>query len=229
MISDDVAIAAARLVDIGRRFYARGWANATSGNYSAVVSRDPLRLVITASGADKGGLTVDDFVIVDEAGRPVDATHAVKGATQSPAARAHHRPSAETLLHTTLARRLGVGAVLHTHSVWATVTSGRYYDGGGIELAGYEMEKGLAGFTSHEDRVWVPIFDNTQDIPALARAVEQMLVDQPGPIGHGLLIRRHGLYAWGQDIEEARRHVEALEFLIECHGLQGASPRSASC
>jgi len=194
----------AALADVGAYFHQRAWSLGTSSNYSVVLSRDPLRLLITASGKDKGKLGPDDFVIVDAAGRAVDA--------DAP------RPSAETLLHVMLARRPGVGSVLHTHSIWGTLLSDWHHRDGAITLSGYEMLKGLAGIGTHQIAVELPIFDNTQDIPELVGRVEPWLDDsQPAP-RHGFLIHRHGLYAWGRDLDEARRHVEVLEFLFEVVG-----------
>jgi methylthioribulose-1-phosphate dehydratase len=197
------------LQEIGAEFYRRGWSVGTSSNYSAVRRRDPLQLVITASGKDKGRLTAADFVLIDGDGRPLSA--------------AEPKPSAETLLHTVLARRPGVGAVLHTHSVWATLLSQRHSPAGGFWVEDFEMLKGLAGVATHEHREWVPVFDNTQDIAALARQVERALDDPARPPPHAFLIRRHGLYTWGRDLDEARRHVEILEFLFEVLG-RGPEP-----
>ena len=166
--------------------------------------REPLRLLITASGKDKGRLTCDDLLLIDSEGRPVEATAL--------------RPSAETALHTMLARRPGVGAVLHTHSVWATILSEHHAPAGGLVIEGYEMLKGLAGVATHEHRLWVPIFPNSQDIPALARDVAGSFGTPGRPLSHGFLIRGHGLYTWGRDVDEARRHVEAFEFLFETVG-----------
>src|SRR5215813_9602644 len=45
---------AASLAEAAGDFYRRGWVLGTSGNFSAVVCPEPLRLVITASGKDKG-------------------------------------------------------------------------------------------------------------------------------------------------------------------------------
>jgi methylthioribulose-1-phosphate dehydratase len=200
---DRLTVAAA-LCAAGADFHRRGWSLATSSNFSAVLGRDPLRLLVTASGKDKGRLTPDDLLEIDGDGRPTAPTPL--------------RPSAETALHTMLARRPGVGAVLHTHSVWATVLSERHGPAGGLAIEGYEMLKGLAGVTTHEHRLWVPIFPNTQDVPALARDAAAAL-DAPGrPAPHGFLIRAHGLYTWGRDVDEARRHVEAFEFLFETVG-----------
>jgi methylthioribulose-1-phosphate dehydratase len=128
------------------------------------------------------------------------------------------KSSAETLLHCQAASRLGAGAILHTHSVWSTLLSQHYFALGGIRIEGFEMLKGLSGISTHEQSVWIPIFDNTQDIPKLAKQVNEYLDAHPDERCWGYLIRRHGMYTWGNDLAEATRHVEILEFLLECIG-----------
>jgi methylthioribulose-1-phosphate dehydratase len=187
------------LVEVGRQFDARGWVLGTSGNFSALVSRDPLRLAITASGAFKGRLRADQILEIDEhAGR-------VSGGTG--------RPSAEALLHVLLVRARGAGAVLHTHSIAGTVLSDRHAGDGGLAVEDFEMLKGLEGIVTHEHREWLPIVENDQDMPRLASAFETALSRHPS--AHAVLIRRHGLYTWGDDLAQAVRHVEILEFLLE--------------
>lgn len=190
------------LREVGAQFWQRGWSLGTSSNYSVVLTKEPLELLVTASGKDKGRLARQDFVRVGADGRPV-------GRGQPPA-------SAETLLHVVAARQPEVGAVLHTHSVWSTVLSDCFFPQGSVPLEGYEMLKGLAGITTHQTRLELAIFDNTQDIPRLAQQVAQRLAEAAQPLRYGYLIRRHGLYTWGRDLDEARRHVEVLEFLLEC-------------
>lgn len=187
------------LRDLGRLFYDRGWSLGTSSNYSVVMSREPLRLLITASGRDKRALGKTDFTIVDADGLRVDDTA--------------ERPSAETPLHAVLARRPDVGAILHTHSVAATVLSDVHFGSRQVEIAGYEMLKGLSGVTTHDTRVAVPILDNTQDMRAMAQLVEKRMGERS--LAYAFLVRGHGLYTWGRDLDEARRHVEILEFLFE--------------
>ena len=201
------------LQQTGAFFYQRGWSVGTSSNYSVLLSREPFRLLITASGKDKGNLQPHDFVIVNDSGKVVDA--ALAGLPQDCSAA---RPSAETLLHVVAAQMPGVGAVLHTHSVWATVLSDLYHPRGAIVLEGYEMLKGLSGVSTHEHQQRLEIFENTQDIPTLAAAVRERLADPDNPLQYGFLLRRHGLYTWGRDLDEARRHVEILEFLLETCG-----------
>ena len=200
------------LRDVGALFYQRGWSVGTSSNYSVVLDRDPLELLVTASGKDKGRLRTRDFVRVDHEGTPVVPNQP--------------KSSAETLLHVVVAKELKVGAVLHTHSIWSTVLSHLFCEQGGITIEGYEMLKGLAGVGTHEYSYRLEIFDNTQDIPKLAKQVRTRLTDSANPLRYGYLIRRHGLYTWGRDVDEARRHVEILEFLLECEArrlmLEGA-------
>jgi methylthioribulose-1-phosphate dehydratase len=195
---DRFATVSDALAQAGRAFYARGWALGTSGNFSAVVSRAPLQLAITSTGLDKGTLTADQFLEIN------GACEVVRGDGQ---------PSAEALLHVAVARELNAGAVLHTHSVWSTVLSGLHAAEGGIALEGYEMLKGLEGVRTHKHREWLPILENSQDMIELAEKVSATLRQTPGI--HGFLLREHGLYTWGASLQEARRHVEILEFLME--------------
>jgi methylthioribulose-1-phosphate dehydratase len=193
---------ASQLTAVGRRFHARGWALGTSGNFSAVVTRDPMRLAITASSVHKGEMADSHVLEVDEAGRVVHGAGS---------------PSAETMLHVEIVRRFpAVGAVLHTHSIWGTILSGAPVHRDGLAIEGFEMLKGLGGVGTHEHREWIPIVDNDQDVPRLARAAGEVLDQHPR--SHAFLIRKHGLYTWGQTLADAERHVEILEFLFETIG-----------
>ena len=192
---------AADLAEVGRAFYSRGWVLGTSGNFSAVVRREPLRLAITASSVDKGQLTADHILQIDAQGGVLEGGG---------------RPSAETLLHLAVVRLCEAGAVLHTHSVWSNILSDAYSADGGLSVEGYEMLKGLEGVSTHEHSEWLPIIENSQDMTRLAGSVEATLEQHPR--AHGFLLRRHGLYTWGRDIAEAKRHVEILEFLLEVRG-----------
>jgi methylthioribulose-1-phosphate dehydratase len=193
---------ARKLGEIGQDFYTRGWVLGTSGNFSAVLSRTPLRLAMTASSVSKGAIRPADVLTVDADGAPVG--------------RKPGRPSAETLLHVAVARTRGAGAVLHTHSVWSTMLSEIHGAEGGLTLAGFEMLKGLEGVRTHEHRERLPIFENDQDMRRLSERVDAML--KASSDVHGFLLRGHGLYTWGDDLTQARRHVEIFEFLLEVAG-----------
>jgi len=186
-----------QIIEAGRFLHGRGWSPATSSNYSARLASN--RALLTVSGKHKGQLGEDDVLETDLAGNSLEPGK---------------RPSAETLLHTQLyAWRAEIGAVLHTHSVNATVLS-RLTPGDRLELEGYELQKAFAGVSSHEGRVTVPIFDNDQDIARLTARVQPWLDAYPHCPGY--LIRGHGLYTWGARMGDALRQVEAFEFLFEC-------------
>ncbi|HEX4997768.1 MAG TPA: methylthioribulose 1-phosphate dehydratase [Terriglobia bacterium] len=190
---------AGQLAAAGKGFYERGWVLGTSGNFSAVAGREPLRVAITESAAAKGSLTPDQILEIDG-----------DGAVLRPAGA---RPSAETLLHLAIYRNRTAGAVLHTHSIHGTMMSDRAAADGGFVIHGYEMLKGLAGIDTHEHREWIPVLENSQNMRELAAEVETLLAEKPSL--RAFLIRRHGLYTWGRDLAEATRHVEILEFLME--------------
>jgi len=193
--------AAEALVAVGRRFHARGWVLGTSGNFSIVTRRDPLRLAITASSLDKGALEPSHILDIDES----CAVHGGVG-----------NPSAETRLHFEIVRRRGAGSVLHTHSVWSTLLSDSHGLDGGLSIEGYEMLKGLDGVRTHEHREWVPIIANDQDMTRLASELGRNLDENPA--AHAVLLQRHGLYTWGATLADAVRHIEILEFLFETIG-----------
>ncbi len=186
---------------IGAGFYSRGWVMGTSGNLSALVSEDPLLLAITGSGLDKGNLQYDQIILID---REANVLHG------------KYEPSAETALHITLVNETACRAVFHTHSLWSTVLSKIHEKNGGLWIEGFEMLKSLDGVKTHEHREWIPILRNSQDMGALSQELKEILRDHPGT--HGFMLSGHGLYAWGKSLQEAKRHVEGLEFLLEVRG-----------
>lgn len=185
------------IINAGRFLYGRGWSPATSSNYSTRLSAS--EALLTVSGKHKGQLGLEDVLATDLAGNSLEPGK---------------KPSAETLLHTQLySWNPQIGAVLHTHSVNATVLS-RITAGDRIEFEDYELQKAFSGVSTHESKVLVPIFDNDQDIPRLAAKVQPWIEAHPDCVGY--LIRGHGLYTWGARMSDALRQIEAFEFLFEC-------------
>ena len=201
-MSQGVTEIASSLAAIAKGFHARGWLLGTSGNLSAVVQREPLRIAMSASGVDKGELRADQILSIDENARLVSQDGG--------------KPSDESLLHIRIVKERGAGAVLHTHSIWNTILSDLYAAQGGITIDGYEMLKGLQGVRTHEHAEWLPIVENSQDMPALAETVGETLNEHKD--AHGFLLRRHGLYTWGENLAQAKRHIEIFEFLLETIG-----------
>lgn len=188
---------AGEIIEAGRFLYGRGWSPATSSNYSVRLSDK--EALLTVSGKHKGQLGPDDVLATDLAGNSLEPGK---------------KPSAETLLHTQLyAWKPEIGAVLHTHSVNATVLS-RLTLSDSLVFSDYELQKAFSGISTHECQVYVPIFDNDQDIARLAAKVQPWLDANSDCVGY--LIRGHGLYTWGPRMSDALRQVEAFEFLFEC-------------
>ena len=194
---------AGSLAECGKEFYRRGWVLGTSGNFSALAQRAPARVCITASGNDKGALDSEThFLEIDETAKVLNGIG---------------KPSAETRIHLTIYDlKREASAILHTHSVWGTILSDVYFERGCIEIEGYEMLKGLSGVKTHEHRELLPIVENSQDYDELSRMIKQTLIENPA--AHGVYLRRHGLYTWGNSIAEAKRHIEIYEFLFEVLG-----------
>ncbi|HWD67371.1 MAG TPA: methylthioribulose 1-phosphate dehydratase [Caulobacteraceae bacterium] len=185
-----------QIVEAARFLGARGWAPAGAGNYSHRLADGTI--AVTVSGAQKAQLTPADVMRVDAEGRSLDG----------------RQPSAEAALHLAVYRLdRRIRAVLHTHSIPAVVLSRVLPKSRLLTFKGYELQKAFPGVKTHEATVGMPIFDNSQDMHALANRVSSELTARRAP---AFLIRNHGLYGWGASVDEAMRVVEAAETLIAC-------------
>lgn len=195
---EKLRVCADGIAGIGAELAARGWTPATSSNFSMRI--DDATIAVTVSGRDKGALTPDDVMAIALDGKPLDASR---------------HPSAETNLHLQIYRRKPeTGAVLHTHSRNQTVASRLFAREGVVALQGWELQKAITGYTSHASRLDVPVFPNSQDMADIEEHVAAWL-DRGKPL-FAYLIDGHGLYTWGRDLPEAKRHLEALEFMLAC-------------
>lgn len=182
----------------------RGWFPATSGNLSVKLPPSPFsatqderfHFAVTASGKDKSMHTPEDYLIVDENGRPAEATGL--------------KPSAETLIHCEIYKHTNAGAVLHVHTVFNNLISEMYAEQGYVPVERVELIKAF-NIWEEDSRIDIPVLPNYADIPSIARLVERALV----PRIPGILLRNHGIYAWGANMFESKRHLEAFEFLFE--------------
>ncbi len=178
----------------------KGFAPATSSNYSFRLPGED-QIHISSSGIDKGSFTENHLMLVDLNGIPINDTR---------------KPSAETLLHTLIYdKKKEIHCVLHTHTVYNTTLSAIFEKKGFFVLEGFEVLKGISGVRTHETQVDIPIFPNSQDMPALATSIQNYWNENPEM--KGFLLAGHGLYTWGKTIAEAKRHIEIFEFLFECY------------
>jgi methylthioribulose-1-phosphate dehydratase len=196
----DLALAGRDLARECARYAAMGWMRGTSGNLSVVLSRQPLRLAVTASGKDKATMRDVDVAVVDETGQAVPLP-AEDGHDEEPI------PSAEAGLHARIAAVSGAGAVVHVHALAAVLAAERWP--GGVPLHDLEMLKGF-GRRAEGDLVVVPVVANSQDMTVLA---DRFAVTYD-PATPALIVARHGLYVWGDDLAQTRARIECLEWLL---------------
>ncbi|MDQ1075436.1 MULTISPECIES: methylthioribulose 1-phosphate dehydratase [Microbacterium] len=195
-----VRAAGAALAAEASRFSGYGWMRGTSGNLSVVVDRDPLVLAVTASGLDKSELTDRDVVLIDDAGAALDPDD-------------HRPPSAEAGLHAHIAARTGANAVFHVHAFDAVVAGHRWP--GGVEIRDMEMLKGI-GHRAHDETVTIPVIRNHQDMTVEAAWFDEVYAPATAEVPEvpALIVASHGIYAWGEDVAGARRHLEITEWLL---------------
>ncbi len=172
---------------------AKGWVPATSGNFSVRLSVNDC--AVTASGGDKGKVSAEGIIRAAIDGPP------------------HPRASAEAPLHFAMYRLSPqIGAVAHVHAQPAVLASLLFARKGRVRIEGLELLKAFRGVTTHETHLDIPIFDNDQDMEATAARVQTRLKAEG--LGWGFLLAGHGLYAWGQDADEALRHLDAFDYLF---------------
>jgi methylthioribulose-1-phosphate dehydratase len=189
----DFSNAATQICDAGRVLDSKNMAPATSGNYSMRLNDGTFAM--TVSGNHKGRLNSHDIMRMDENAKPLE----------------DKKPSAEAVLHTQIYKFFpGANAVLHVHSLPGAVLT--RISKNDVVLEGYEMLKIFPGIATHDVSVTIPVFENSQDMEILSANVEKKIsADVPA-----YLIRDHGFYVWGSDIEQCVNMCEALEYLFSC-------------
>ncbi|MBW7457011.1 methylthioribulose 1-phosphate dehydratase [Paenibacillus sepulcri] len=189
----------AELGEVKRLFASRGWFAGTSGNLSiraGEFASDSFNFAITASGKDKSLSTPEDFLFVDQNGSPSETTRL--------------KPSAETLIHCEIYKLTGCGAIFHVHTVMNNVISELFWDRKSIPVDGVELIKAF-NIWEEEAHIEIPIVSNFAHIPSIVPEI----TDRLDPRIPGIMLRKHGIYAWGANAFEAKRHLEAFEFLFE--------------
>ena len=198
------------LADIKDELAERDWFFGTSGNLAIKVDQNPTTFFVSASGKDKRKRTNEDFLLVDQHGKPAEETHL--------------KPSAETLLHVKIYELTNAGCSLHVHTIDNNVISELYGDEGVISFKGQEIIKAL-GIWEEDAEITVPIIPNYADIPTLAEEFSHHIKGDQGAI----LIRNPGITVWGKNAFETKKALEAYEFLFSYHvkllSLKGIKPK----
>jgi methylthioribulose-1-phosphate dehydratase len=178
------------------KLYNKGWFPATSGNLSYKLHENPLMFAITSSGKDKGTVTHEDVIFVNKDAEPVEKTRL--------------KPSAETKIHSQIYQKTDAGCVIHIHTVNNNFISSLYFDEGKVKLKDMEMIKALDIWEENAE-VEIPIVENFFDLDKLAEETGKAIIQKVPAV----LIKNHGIYSWGRNEFEAKRHIEAFEFMFE--------------
>jgi methylthioribulose-1-phosphate dehydratase len=183
------------LADVKDELAAKNWFPGTSGNVSIKVGDSPTTFYVSASGKDKTKRTSEDFLLVDEYGKPIEGTHL--------------KASAETGIHCEVYRLTDAGCCLHVHTVDNNLISELYGNEGKITFQRQELIKAF-GIWGEDGSITVPIVENFADLNRLSEAVASVIT----PDTKAVLIRNHGITVWGKNAFEAKKHLEAFEFLF---------------
>jgi ribulose-5-phosphate 4-epimerase/fuculose-1-phosphate aldolase len=103
---------------------------------------------------------------------------------------------------------------VHSHALSAVLVSDLAEADDHLVIAGFEMLKGIHGGSNREVHR-VPVIDNTAEEFELAGTVADVLQRAQFAPTRCVLVRDHGAYVWGEDVEEATRHAEVYHFLFE--------------
>jgi methylthioribulose-1-phosphate dehydratase len=185
------------LAKVIRDYNLKGWSPATSTNYSF---KDELNQIwVSRSGVDKSEFKSDDFIKINSSGEAMEELTNI-------------RPSAETLIHCFIYQMFPeTKVILHSHGVNPVLVSS--IEKSEVSFEGFEIQKGFEGQKTHLNRITIPIFENSQEMTLFEK---ELVYKQSQLSNHCFIIRKHGTYAWGKSLFEAKRHLETLDYLCEC-------------
>jgi methylthioribulose-1-phosphate dehydratase len=183
------------IVELCNQFYTQGWVSGTGGGISI---RDHEGIHIAPSGVQKERLERNDMFLVDADGEILKApsSDSLKLSACTP-----------LFLHAYNLR--GAGAVIHSHSENALLATLLFEDT--FRCTHLEMMKGIQGHGYH-DVLEVPIIENTAHECDLADSLAEAMTAWPK--SHAVLVRRHGVYIWGNSWVQAKTHAECYDYLF---------------
>ena len=192
-----------KLATLVRVMNSLGHNPATSGNYSLRSKTRPEIALVSESGIDKSKFTEDNFLPLYFETRKMHPDYSDSG----------RKSSDETDIHLSLYQITNANCVLHSHLLDSILFADLFKDLPYATIEGLELLKGFKGIKTHDLKINIPCFDNTQDIALLAEQIKPSILSQKN--NYGLLLRGHGVYVWGESVEEAKRHLEVFEYIFK--------------
>jgi len=186
-----------QIAQVIRKYNSKGWSPATSTNYSFKDEKN--QIWVSKSGIDKSEFKGEDFIKINSKGEAIEEYVNLK-------------PSAETLIHCFIYEMFPeTKVILHSHGVYPVVISS--LEKTEVSFEGFEIQKGFEGQKTHLNKITIPILDNSQEMSFFEK---ELVYKQAQITNHCFIIRKHGTYAWGKSLFEAKRHLETLDDLCEC-------------
>lgn len=179
--------ARAELVRYAHRLYERGWVANHDGNLSIRVSPD--RIVTTPTAVSKGDIRPEWLIGVDLEGKKLEGTR---------------RPFSELALHLKVYReRPDVRAVVHAHPPTAC----------GFAVAGIEpdpcmMPEAVVSIGERIPMTPLALPFGEEGAEALTGLTQDF---------DAVLLAHHGVFTWGDDLEQAFLRLELVEHLSRIH------------
>ncbi|DAZ97604.1 TPA: hypothetical protein N0F65_002223 [Lagenidium giganteum] len=189
--------------ELCRQFFEAGWVTGTGGSISI---RYGNRIYMTPSAVQKERIQPSDLYVLDVDGAILDAPTHKPGAVKPPKL----SDCSPLFLHAYRLRK--AGAVLHSHGYSCNLVTCMFDGQKEFRITHQEMIKGLAG-CGYEDELVVPIIENTPHESDLSESLRQAIEEYPK--ASAVLVRRHGIYVWGDSWEAAKRHAECLHYLFD--------------
>jgi methylthioribulose-1-phosphate dehydratase len=127
------------------------------------------------------------------------------------------KPSQCTPLFLAAFTRRGAGCCIHTHSQWAVLvtlileTRGPGFDrefrvNNLEQIKGFARGPGKAGNLGYHDTLRIPVIENTAHEEDLTEFLEEAMERYPD--AYAVLVRRHGVYVWGDNVHKAKTMCE---------------------
>ncbi|QPG74876.1 Methylthioribulose-1-phosphate dehydratase [Brettanomyces nanus] len=191
------------ICELCRNFYGNGWVTGTGGGIS-IRDRSRNLIFLAPSGVQKErmmplNIFVMDFKTKEYIRRPLKL-----------------KPSSCTPLFMATYIMRDTGACIHTHSQNAIMCTLLFEDV--FEISCIEQIKAIPKVTGsgnllYSDRLVIPIIENTEKEEQLEPSLRKAILDYPGTTA--ILVRRHGIYVWGETIWKAKIYNEAIDYLLE--------------
>ncbi|KAH8839014.1 Methylthioribulose-1-phosphate dehydratase [Pyricularia oryzae] len=220
VLSDNPDHPANLIPSLCAKFWTLGWVTGTGGGCSI---RENDLVYIAPSGVQKELMKAADIYVLSLAAQTASLRDRVY--LRSPPC---YKPSQCTPLFLAAFTKRRAGCCIHTHSQWAVLVTLILEAGGGpggaedareFRINNIEQIKGFgkgfekSGNLGYHDTLRIPVIENTAHEEDLTEFLEEAMDKYPDT--YAVLVRRHGVYVWGDNVHKAKTQCESLDYLFQ--------------